>query len=131
MAELTKVGVPSLASLEPPQHLRLMVVAGETIAAGDACYIHTDGLAYKSNGAAATAPAKVRGFAFMAAVITEPVTLLHDVNLQYGSGMTPGVQFFLSDSVLGGLATVATTGGTAAVAYAVDATRIRVLESRY
>lgn len=132
MAELAKSGVPSLSTTLPcPAHSISGLLAGEAIAAGDACYIATTGLVMRSTGAAATAPAKVRGFAAKAASINEAVTLYHDVNFYYGAAMTPGTPYFLSGTVAGGLADAASTGGTAPVAYAVDATRLRVLESRY
>ena len=133
MVAVAKSGTPSLASTLPPQSQQLAgnLRAGEAIAAGDACYIASTGLVMKSTGAAANAAAKVRGFAAEACAINEAVTLFFDVNFNYGSGLTPGADYFLSGTTAGGLDTAASTGGTAPVAYAVDATRIHVMPSRY
>lgn len=133
MAEIAKSGIPSLSTQTPPNSCFVGgLVAGEAIAAGDACYVKTsDGKVYKSTGAAANAAAKVRGFAPIAASLGEAVTLLHDVNFAYGAALSPGADLFLSGTVAGGLADAASTGGTAAVGYVVDATRIHVYESRY
>jgi hypothetical protein len=133
MAEISKSGNPSLASTLPPSNCRITgLLAGENVAAGDACYIKaSDGRAWRSTGAAVAAAAKVRGFAAEAAKAGQPVTLLLNVNMNYGAGLTPGADYFLSGTVAGGLADAASTGGTAPVAFAVDATRIHVLASRY
>lgn len=133
MAEIAKSGTPSLSSVEPPPSQRISGLrAGEDLAAGDACRINAaDGLVYRSSGAAANANAKVRGFAAMATKGGEAVTLLKDVNMHYGAGLTPGADLFLSGTVLGGLADAASVGGTAPIAFAVDATRIHVMASRY
>lgn len=105
--------------------------AGEALGAGDACYVKSDGLVWRSTGAAANAAAKVRGFAAEACAVGEAVTLYHDVNFRYGSGLTPGIDVYLSGATAGGLDTAASTGGTAPIGYVVDATRIHVWESRY
>lgn len=132
MAEIAKSGTPSLSTTLPcPAHSISGLLAGEAIAAGDACYIASTGLAMRTSGAAANAAAKCRGFAAAAASINEAVTLYHDVNFRYGAALTPGALYYASSTVAGGLADAATTGGTAAIAYAIDTTRIRVLESRY
>src|SRR4051794_35523824 len=133
MAAVAKSGTPSLASTLPPQSQQIAgnIRAGEAIAAGDACYIASTGLVMKSTGAAANAAAKVRGFAAEACAINEAVTLFFDVNFNYGAALTPGADYFLSGTTAGGLDTVASTGGTAPIAYAVDATRIHVMPSRY
>jgi hypothetical protein len=132
VAAVSKSGTPSLASVLPPQNCQLAgLLAGEAIAAGDACYINASGAIVRSTGAAANAAAKVRGYAAEAVASGEAVTLVWDVNLRYGSGLTPGADYYLSGTTPGGLDTVASTGGTAPVAYAVDATRVRVFQSRY
>ena len=131
MADIAKSGTPSLASVAPPASSRISgLLAGEDIAAGDACYIKSDGKVWRSTGAAANAAAKVRGYAFVAAKSGEAVTLYFDVNLNYGAGLTPGADYYLS-ATAGALADAASVGGTAPVAYAVDATRIHVMPSRY
>lgn len=131
MAEINKSGTPSLATLTTQVNSLAGLLAGEAIAAGDACYIHTDGKAYKATGAAANAAAKVRGFACQAAAIGEAVTLAWDVRFRYGAGLTPGANVFLSGTVAGGLADTASTGGTQPIGFVVDATRIHLKQSGY
>lgn len=131
MALVTKVS-PSLASVLPPANTKITgLKAGEAIAAGDACYINADGKVWRAIGTTlGAAAAKVDGFALVAAPVGEAVTLIHDVVMRYGSGLTPGARYFVALTA-GALDTVATAGGTAAVAFAVDATRIYVFQSRY
>jgi len=131
MAAITKVGTPSFSSLLVPQKDRLTgLVAGEVLAAGDACYIASTGLVMKSTGTAANAAAKVRGFASQITAIGEAVTLVMDANWRYGAALTPGANVFLSTTA-GLLDDAATTGGTAPIGFVVDATRIRLFASRY
>jgi hypothetical protein len=68
--------------------------------------------------------------AVVAAAIGEAVTLIHDVNVRYGATLTPGARYYVS-ATPGALDDAATTGGTAPVAFAIDATRIHVMLSRY
>lgn len=133
MADVAKSGTPSLSSPLPPPNQRLSgLKAGEAIAAGDACYIKaSDGLVWKSTGAAANAAAKVRGFAFVDAPAGEAVTLVWDVNFRYGAALSPGTELYLSGATAGGLADAASTGGTAPIGFVVDATRVHVDRSRY
>ena len=121
-----------MSSVLPPQssnHAGLLAAAA--IAAGDACYINSSGLVALSTGAAANAAAKVRGFAAAAASSGEAVTLVWDVTFRYGAGLTPGIDVYLSGSTAGALDSAASTGGTAPIGYVVDATRIRLFQSRY
>lgn len=132
MAAVAKSGTPSLASVLPPANCKITgLLAGEAIAAGDACYVKSDGKAWLATGAAANAAAKVRGFAAEACAVGQAVTLLHDVMIRYGAGLTPGADLFLSAATPGALSDVATTGGTAPIGFVVDATRIYVMPSRY
>jgi hypothetical protein len=129
MAEVTKTGVPSLSTPYPSPEHRLTIIAGEAIAAGDACYIRNDGLAMKATGAAAAPAAKVFGFALGAADLNGPVTIAHGVNIGYGPKVagTPvneGTELFLSGTVAGGLADAASTGGTVPIAVVIDDSRI-------
>lgn len=129
MAEITKTGRPSLASTNVSPSCRLTgLVAGEPLDAGDACYIKaSDGRVYKASGATANAEAtRVRGFAAVTVGIAMGITLLRNVNIGYGSTLTPGVDYFLSGTVPGGLADAASTGGTKPIAFAFDKTRIHV-----
>jgi hypothetical protein len=108
------------------------LTAGEALAAFDACYIDSAGVVRKSTGAAATAPAKVRGYAAQAYASGDAdVTLYFGVRVRYGAALTPGASLFLSGTTSGGLADAASTGGTAPIGYVVDATRVQLFESRY
>lgn len=130
MAAVSKSGTPSLSTLLPcPAHQISGLIAGEALAAGDACYIKNDGLVYRSTGAAANAAAVVVGFAAQAYPINAGVTLFHGVTFNYGSGLTPGAQYYLSGTTAGGLDTATSTGGTTVIGFAVDATRINVKRS--
>ncbi len=133
MADVSKSGTPSIATLGPiPGANKLpTLTAGEALAAGDACYIKSDGKVWKSTGAAANAAAKVDGFTPYAVASGETVTLFFNLTLNYGSGLTPGASYFLSGATAGALADAASTGGTAPVAFAIDATRVYVFQSRY
>ena len=133
IAEIAKAGTPSLATVGPdPGACKLPpLIAGENIAAGDACYINAAGTVFRSTGAAVAAAAKVNGFAGMKANTGDPISLLYHVVLNYGSGLTPGATYFLSGATVGGLADAASTGGTGPIGFAVDTTRIFVLQSRY
>jgi methyl coenzyme M reductase beta subunit len=130
MAAVAKSGTPSVSSdLVPQCNMTAGLLAGEAIAAGDACYIKSDGKIWLATGAAANAAARVVGFAAAAAAVGEAVTLYNDVNLRYGAGLTPGAVYYLSGTTAGALDTAASTGGTKPIAYAVDATRIHVHSS--
>lgn len=132
MAAVAASGTPSLASVTPPQNCQITgLYAGEALTAGMPCYIKgSDGKVYKSDGTAANAAAKVDGWAAATTAAGEPVTLYFDVNFRYGAGMTPGTRLFLATTA-GTLVDAATTGGTAPIGFVVDATRIRVWQSRY
>lgn len=132
MALIAKSGTPSLATLTPDHSCQVGsgLLAGEAIAAGDVCYIASDGTVMRSNGTAATAPAKADGIAPVAADSGGAVTLYRNVEMHYGSGLTPGARYYVG-ATAGRLDNAATTGGTAPVAFAVDATRIRFVGSNY
>lgn len=129
MAEIAKTGIPSYSSITPPQSDTIVgLLAGEVIGYGDACYVKaSDGRVYLATGGAATAAAKARGFSFVAASIGDAVTLVTNGNFRYAAALTPGADYFLSGTVAGGLADAASAGGTKPIAYALDATRIRIL----
>ena len=131
MAAIAKSGTPSLSTPVPgPEHRIAGLIAGAAIAAGDPCYIKsTDGMVYPSDGAAANAAAKVRGYAPVAAQAGEAVTLLHGVHFRYGSGLQPGTDVYLAAG--GGLADAPSTGGVAAIGHTLDATRILLKQSSY
>lgn len=131
MATVSKSGVPSLATALPcSAHQISGLLAGEAIAAGDVCYVASGGTVMKSNGSAANAAAKVDGIALQAAAVGEAVTLYFDVNVRYGAGLTPGTRLYVQTTA-GLISDTATTGGTAPIGFVVDATRIRIWQSRY
>jgi hypothetical protein len=131
MANVSKSGTPSLCSPVPPPNNRISgLLAGEAIAAGDCCYIKTDGKAWLATGAANNAAAKVAGWAAQAASVGEAVTLMFDVNFNYGASLTPGARYYLSGSTAGGLVDTASTGGLTPIAFALDTTRIHVMLTR-
>lgn len=128
MADIAKSGTPSLATTLPgPENTIGGLLAGQAIAAGDACYVKSDGKIWKATGAAANAAAVVNGFAAKAASSGEAVTLLRDVTFHYGSGLTPGAVYYLSGATAGALADAASTGGVNPIGFAVDATRVRLI----
>ncbi len=131
MADITKVGTPSLCSVLPNASANKIsgLEAGEAIAAGDVCYIKSDGKVWKATGAAANAAARVAGWALVAAAAGQGVTLLFEVNIEYGSGLTPGALYYLSANA-GLIADAASTGGTSPIAQALSATKIRVWANR-
>lgn len=130
MAEIEKVGTPSVLSPLTLAGNRINgLPAGEDIAAGDACYIHTSGRAHRSSGAAAGEAADVRGFAAAPARRGEAVTLVFDVTMSYGAGLPGGESLYLSETVAGGLADAPSPGGAQPVAFVADATSIHVLQS--
>src|ERR687886_2838811 len=97
MATISKSGTPSLASLAVPAANKITgLLAGEAIAAGDICYVKSDGKVWRSNGTAANAAAKVRGMAMTAAAVGEACTLYHDVVVRYGAALTPGQDLYAS-----------------------------------
>lgn len=125
MALVAKSGTPSLASPYPAGgDLIRGKKAGEALAAGDICYIASDGTAKKSNGTAADALAVAFGIAAGDTQVGEAVTLYRNVSFHYGSGLTPGAPFYVA-ATAGRLDTAATTGGTVVVARAIDETRIQ------
>lgn len=126
MATVAKSGTPSLSTLVPcPAHQLSGLIAGEALAAGDACYIKSDGKVWLANGTSANAAAQVAGFAAKGYAVGQGVTIYHNVNINYGSGLTPGALYYLGTTA-GTLETAATTGGATWVAQAIDATRIYV-----
>lgn len=132
MAAVSKSGTPSLSTVTPGGgcYVGSGLRAGEAIAAGDACYIKSDGKAWLATGAANNAAALVDGFAAAAAASGEAVTLLTDVDFHYGASLTPGARYYLSGATAGGLDTSTSTGGTVAIAKAIDSTRVRVMANR-
>lgn len=103
------------------------LVAGEAIDALAACHIASDGKVYMSNGTAADADAKVDGFSAQAAAAGQGVTLFgRGTRMRYGTGLTIAALYFLGTTD-GRLDTAATTGGTVAIAKAISATDVRIV----
>lgn len=127
MANLTKGTNLSLASVLPSSTSRISgLTAGEALAKGDACYIKSDGLVWRSNGTSANAAARFKGLAATACAVGEGVTLLSNCAFDYGSSLTPGADYYVS-ATAGALSDSSTTGGTTPVAFALTATKIFIL----
>ena len=130
MAEITKCGIPSVVSVLMLGSNRITgSPAGESVAAGDACYIDAEGTVHRSIGAVVGAAADVRGFAAAAAERGEATTLVFDVSMRYGEDLPSGASLYLSGTVPGGLADAPAMGGARQVAYVVDAAHIHLLQS--
>lgn len=124
---LSNVSIDAMTAMKAGQISGLK--AGEALSAGHACYIKaSDGLVYKSTGAADTEPARIHGFVARDAAIGAPVTLFGvGARFHYAaSGLTPGAQLFLSGATAGELATAASVGDSLGVAFAVNATDVMV-----
>lgn len=124
MALVSKSGTPSLSTVMPQQSnvIGSGSRAGETISAGDACFIASTGLVWRCEGDV-EAKAVAHGIAARDAASGEAVTLYRYVEFHYGSGLTPGAPLYLSDTA-GALDTDPATIDNGPVAFAVDATRI-------
>lgn len=132
MAIVNKSGTPSLSSQLPPQNCQIAsgALAGEDIAAGDVCYVASDGTVMRSDGTAADAAAVADGIAAKAASEGEAVTILRNVTFKYGAGLTPGTRLYVA-ATAGAIGDAATTGGTAPIGFVVDDTRIYFHGSYY
>jgi len=106
---------------------------GEDLAACDAVYVKSsDGKVYRADGSAAAAAARVRGYAAMPAHVAQndAVTIMHSTEIAWPNTAAPGSDLFLSGTVLGGLDTVASTGGVNPIAYVKDAYHIFAFQPR-
>jgi hypothetical protein len=105
-------------------------IAGEDLLACAPCYIKaSDGKIYQSNGTAVNAAADVVGFSVEARKAGQPCTLRAlgtRVGYADAGGLTPGAKYFLA-ATAGRLDTAATTGGTVAIARAIDDTDLIIL----
>lgn len=101
--------------------------AGEALDACAMCRIAADGLVYMSNGTANDALARFTGVTNRAVAIGQPVTLYRNgARFGYGTGLTPGAQYFVA-ATAGRLDTAATTGGLTSVAEAINTTDIQII----
>jgi hypothetical protein len=71
----------------------------------------------------------VDGFAAGDAASGDPLTLIWDVNFQYGASLSPGSFVYLDDTTAGALNDTATALGVTPIGRVIDATRIRVKKS--
>jgi hypothetical protein len=140
MAAVAKTITPSVCTPLPVDSDRLPPLPlGEDVAAGDACYIKNDGKIWRSIGTTLAAPAaEVHGYAPISgkAAQRQTMSLYLGVDFAYGpNNLTPGSYLFLSGTTAGGLDTIASTGGTKAVALVVknEASHsiVRVFRSQY
>lgn len=127
MADVTKSGTPSLATMTPSPGNQLTKVTAAKITAGDMVYIKSDDTFALASGAAATAPALWWGMAARTAESGTPLTAYNGVVFKYGASLTPGARYYLSGTTAGGLVDAASTGGDVACAFAVDATNVYVM----
>lgn len=106
------------------------LLAGATIAAGDACYIKNDGKVWPATGAANTAPGIVRGFAATNTNTGEAVTLIIRSVWHYTPATaytwTAGGNLYLSGTNAGGLADAASTGGITPIGFVIDAANNKI-----
>lgn len=141
MATITKVGSPSLTSVLPPQNTTIVgLYAGEDIAAGDVCYINADATIMRSSGVqvdplnptdSELAAARAYGIALTSAAAGEAITISRNINLRYGTGLTPGARLYVGEDP-GSLDDGPTDGGTEPVAFVLhDGRRIHFHGSAY
>lgn len=104
------------------------LVAGEAIDALAACYVKAaDGKVYMSNGTANDAAAKFDGISAQAAGAGQGVTLFgRGARVRYGTGLTIAALYYVA-ATAGRLDTAATTGGLVAIAKAISATEVRIV----
>lgn len=126
MSTITKVGSPTFSTVGVPPNGRLTgLVAGETLAAADIVYIKgSDGKVYKAIAAAANEAALPVGFAGEAASAGQPVTVCRSGNVEYGSGMTPGVKVFLSAGTAGAVDNATSTHAPNPIGFSFTAKKI-------
>ncbi len=133
MTDIAKVGTPSLSSINPPQpNIMTGLLAGEDgIEAGDACYIKpSDGKIWRSVAGGTDDEAQVVGFALFDADEDDHLEIAEDVTFEYGSGLTPGAQVFLSTNA-GAICPIGDMDASAwmPIGRCLTATRIRLWRS--
>jgi len=133
MAEIAKgIATPSLSTPAPSfEHIIVGFLAGEDIAAGDACYVAADLTIMRCSGAAADIKAWCMGFATHPQKNGQAITIAHGVMFRYDPKTNPGgvaapagTRLYLSGTVAGALADAASTGGTLPVAISMGDGRI-------
>lgn len=127
MATLTRAGTPSLATtLHDPAPHQIHGRAATDLVAGDLVYLTSTGTLAKADGTAANALALAVGMVVKASKSGEKAVAYHDVEVNYGSGLTISARYYAS-ATAGSLDDAVTTGGTVPVAFATSATLIYVL----
>jgi hypothetical protein len=133
MAEITKrtAPPPSMCSTNPPQSKQPTGIAGEALAECDQANLRSDGKYWRASGAALNPAARVHGQVRFACNVGEPCTVTKGLRYEYGTGLTPGADVYLSGTVAGGIATTASTGGTTPIGFVLeDGKRIEFFEPR-
>jgi hypothetical protein len=105
MAAITRAtGGNTITTAVPPTTSRIPGhVAGETLEAGDVVYIKAaDGRLWKASAINSEAQYAV-GIAGEAASAGQAVTLLRNISIGYGTGLTPGAKVFVSASSAGNI----------------------------
>lgn len=105
MADIGRnTGGNTISTAVPPTTSRIPgMVAGETLEAGDVVYIKgADGRLWKAT-ALATEAGKPVGLAGEQASAGQACTLLRNITMGYGTGLTPGAKVYLSGTTAGGL----------------------------
>lgn len=130
MALITRVataGIDGVSALKVPS-IGGDLYAGEDLDPAAPCYIkESDGKVYMSNGTSANEAASVFGFTPKAYKNGEVCSLfMAGARFKYGSGLTPGDDFYLG-ATAGRLDNATTTGGSVVIARAVSATDIVVV----
>ena len=132
MAIVTKASDPSLDTVTARYADSISdLKAGEALTAFDLVYIKSDGLLWKADGTAATAPADAKGVCARAVAAGEPVTVFgNGCRLRYAaSTLTPGATLYVG-ATAGKFDTAATTGGATGIAYAVTSSDIIIAATK-
>jgi hypothetical protein len=126
MATLTRAGTPSLATTvrDPGPH-QIHGRAAADLTAGDVVYLTSSGTLAKANGTAANALALAVGMVVKDSKSGEKAVAWHDVEVNYGTGLTIGARYYAS-ATAGALDDAATTGGTVPVGFATTSTNIYI-----
>lgn len=140
MADLTKVN-PNVDGISASKGVTISeLLAGEALSAGDSVYIKSDGKVWKAVSTVkdtltvetgttdfAIDVAKFDGLVNSDYAAGEPVTIFGlGCIFGYGSGLTPGAFYWVSDTA-GKLATARMATGDSAVAKAVSSTDILII----
>jgi hypothetical protein len=129
MAAVTKIASASMdASTGMFAVQTTDLIAGEDLAAVDACYIKTsDGKVYRSLGTSDVEAAEFVGFVPRATKLGQPCTLFSiGARFRYGTSLSPGAVLFVGLTA-GALADAVTAGGRTPIARVIDDTDIQCI----